>query len=179
MDVFEEGHSVKLIVDIFNCPSCNETAMAKMAQLNSVVPIEAKVLEAGKKLFSMNDTDEALKIIREAEIEGSELAVLLQAAWYRQTGDKIVYEQYLECWAGKYPLFNLGIGDLYAERYIVDKDVINLKKAIAYYNKADAHGMLMCDDARILLGMYKRGKELGLLECDEQEMARLRKIAEY
>ena len=179
MDVFEEGHPVKLMVDIFNCPSYNATAKDKIAQLKSVAPIEGKVLEAGKKLFTMDETEEALKIIRLAESEGSELAVLVQVAWYRQVGDKTVYEQYIERWAGKYPLFNLGIGDLYIEKYIVDKNVENLQKAITYYNKVDAHGMLMRDGARILLRMYKWGKELGLPECDGREMARLRKIADY
>ena len=177
IELFEEGHPFRLIFETVEMPYSNEEIEAKIELLRLSAPAEAKAVEAAKNAFSLEDATSALNIIREAEAEGSELAVIFQAAYYDQATDKTGQEEYLTRIAEKYPFFNQLLGDLYAKQYGDSDDFSYIKKAIECYYKADAYGMLLPKYANALWGMYNYFGQKGLLEYDEQEVERLKILA--
>ena len=177
IELFEERNPFRLIFETVEMPYSNEEIEAKIELLRLSAPAEAKAVEAAKNAFSLEDATSALNIIREAEAEGSELAVIFQAAYYDQVTDKTGQKEYLTRIAEKYPFFNQLLGDLYAKQYGDSDDFSYIKKAIECYYKADAYGMLLPKYANSLWGMYDYFGQKGLLEYDEQEVERLKILA--
>ena len=177
IELFEEGNPFRLIFETVEMPYSNEEIEAKIELLRLSAPAEAKAVEAAKNAFSLEDATSALNIIREAEAEGSELAVIFQAAYYDQATDKTSQEKYLTRIAEQYPFFNQLLGDLYAKQYGDSDDFSYIQKAIECYYKADAYGMLLPKYANTLWGMYDYFGQKGLLEYDEQEVKRLKILA--
>ena len=177
IELFEEGHPFRLLFEIMDSPSFNETVEAKLEQLRQLAPAEAKAIEAAKRAFTMDEATVAMNVFREAEAEGSELAVIFQAAYYDQATDKTGQEEYLTRIAEQYPFFNQLLGDLYAKQYGDSDDFSYIQKAIECYHKADAYGMLLPKYANTLWGMYDYFGQKGLLEYDEQEVKRLKILA--
>jgi hypothetical protein len=153
--------------------------MKKMDVLKQDFPVEVKAIKAACELDSREDSELVLNSLREAENEGSEFAALFQIVYYEEKGMKDDYEQCLIRLAEKYPFFNLKIGELYLERYWGSKDFSDIQKAMEYYYKADAYAMLTPRYASGLINIYKHLGEKGLLSCDEQEMLRLKKVANF
>jgi hypothetical protein len=108
VDLFEEGHPFRLITDILNS-SMDEKTLEKLEQLMMCSPAEGKAINAVIDLLSEKDTINTLSVIREAENEGSELAALIQIAYYEEKEMKDDYEQCLIRLAEKYPFLNLKI----------------------------------------------------------------------
>ena len=177
IELFEEGNPFRLIFETVETSCSNEEIEAKIELLRLSAPAEAKAVEAAKNAFSLEDATSALNIIREAEAEGSELAVIFQAAYYEQATDKTGQEEYLTRIAEKYPFFNQLLGDLYAKQYGDSDEFSYIQKAIECYYKADAYGMLLPKYANTLWGMYDYFGQKGLLEYDEQEVKRLKILA--
>ena len=177
IELFEEGNPFRLIFETIEMPYSNEEIDAKIELLRLSAPAEAKAVETAKNAFSLEDATSALNIIREAEAEGSELAVIFQAAYYDRATDKTGQEEYLTRIAEKYPFFNQLLGDLYAKQYRDCDDFSYIQKAIEYYYKADAYGMLLPKYANTLWGMYDYFGQKGQLEYDEQEVERLKILA--
>lgn len=174
VELFDEGHHFRLLFEIMDSPFLNEEIEAKLEQLKQSAPAEAKAIEAAKKAFSMEEATSALSTIREAEDEGSELAVIFQVIYYDEVKDKTGQEEYLTRIAEKYPFFNLMLGESYAMKYGETEDFSYIQKAIECYYKADAHGMLVPKFANLLWGMYDYFGQKGMLEYDEQEIERLK-----
>ena len=177
VELFDEGHPFRLLFEIMDSPSFNEEVEAKLEQLKQSAPIEAKAIEVAKQAFSMEDATSALSTIREAETEGSELAVIFQAIYFDEAKDKTGQEECLTRIAEKYPFFNLLLGESYARKYGETEDFSYIQKAIECYYKADAHGMLIPQYANALWGIYDYFGQKGLLEYDEQEVERLKVLA--
>ncbi len=177
IELFDEGHPFKLLTEIFILPSCYEDFEEKWEQLKSVAPIEAKAFEIAKNSFSIEDDSVVINIMRELENEGSELAIMLQAAYYDGAIDETGKIECLTRIAEKYPFFNLLLGDVYAEKYRDSEDFSYIQNAIECYYKADAYGMLIPNYANKLWGMYDNFGQKGLLEYDEQEIERLKILA--
>ncbi len=174
VELFDEGHHFRLLFEIMDSPSFNEELEAKLERLKQSAPAEAKAIEAAKKAFSMEEATSALSTIREAEDEGSELAVIFQVIYYDKAEDKTGLEEYLTRIVEKYPFFNLLLGESYAQKYSETEDFSYIQKAIECYYKADAHGMLVPKFANLLWGMYDYFGQKGMLEYDEQEIERLK-----
>ena len=174
IELFEEGHPFRLLFEIMDSPSFNETVEAKLEQLRQLAPAEAKAIEAAKRAFTMDEATVAMNVFREAEDEGSELAVMFQAAYYDHATNKTGQEEYLTRIAEKYPFFNQLLGDLYAKQYGDSDDFSYIKKAVECYYKADAYGMLLPKYANTLWGMYDYFGQKGLVEYEEQEIERLK-----
>ena len=177
VELFDEGHPFRLLFEIMDSPSFNEEVEAKLEQLKQSAPAEAKAIEAAKKAFSMEEATSALSTIREAENEGSELAVIFQAIYYDEAKDKTGQEECQTRIADKYPFFNLLLGESYARKYGETEDFSYIQKAIECYYKADAYGMLIPKYANALWGMYDYFGQKGMLEYDEQEVERLKVLA--
>lgn len=179
IELFDAGHPFRLLFEIMDSPSFNEDIKAKLEKLKQSAPAEAKVIEVAKNTFSIGEAEAAsvLSTMREAEAEGSELAVILQAIYYDEAKDKTGQEECLTRIAEKYPCFNSLLGDLYVRKYGESEDFSYIKKAIECYYKADAYGMLMPRYANTLWGMYDYFGQKGLLEYDEQEVERLKVLA--
>ena len=120
---------------------------------------------------------EMMDIIREAEQEGSEAAVMLQAIYYKEATDKTGQEEFLIRASEKYPFLYLELGDMYARNYRTSGDFADIRTAMEYYYTADAHGMLGPKHASILLGIYDYHGEKGMLKCSKQEKERLQTLA--
>lgn len=176
-ELFDEGDPFRLLFEIMDSPSFNEKVEKKVEQLKQILPAETKAIEAAKNVFTMADATKVMNVYREAENEGSELAIVFQAMYYDEAEDKTGQEECLIRIAEKYPLFNLFLGDVYAKRYGDGEDFFNIQKAIECYYKADAYGMLIPKYANSLWGMYDYFGQKGLLEYDEQEVERLKVLA--
>lgn len=174
VELFDEGHHFRLLFEIMDSPFLNEEIEAKLEQLKQSAPAEAKAIEAAKKAFSMEEATSALSTIREAEDEGSELAVIFQVIYYDEVKDKTGQEEYQTRIVEKYPFFNLMLGESYARKYSETEDFSYIQKAIECYYKADAYGMLVPKYANLLWGMYDYFGQKGMLEYDEQEVERLK-----
>lgn len=177
VELFDEGHPFRLLFEIMDSPSFNEEVEAKLEQLKQSAPAEAKAIEAAKKAFSMEDATSALATIREAEAEGSELAVIFQAIYYDEAKDKTGQEECLTRIVEKYPFSNLLLGESYVRKYDECEDFSYIQKAIDCYYKADAYGMLIPKYANALWGIYDYFGQKGMLEYDEQEVERLKVLA--
>jgi hypothetical protein len=177
ISLFEEGHPFRLLTEILDSPSFNDKVEAKLEQLKLLAPAEAKAIEAVKNAFTVEEATEAMKTIREAEEEGSELAAVFQAIYYEEAKDVTGQEECLIRITEKYPFFNQLLGDLYAEQYEDSEDFSYIKKATECYYKADEYGMLLPKYANTLRRMYNNFGKEGLLEYDEQEMERLKILA--
>ena len=176
VELFEERNPFRLITEIL-FSALDENTLEKTEQLTTYSPTEAKAINAAIDIRSEKDTVNALAVIREAENEGSELAALIQLAYYKEKERKDDYEQCLIRLVEKYPFLNLQIGKLYVERYWESKDFSDIQKAMEYYYKADAYAMLTPRYACGLISIYKHFGKKGLLSCDEHEMERLKNIA--
>ena len=177
IELFEEGNPFRLIFETVEMPYSDAEIEAKIDQLRQSAPAEAKAVEAARNAFSLEDATYALNTIREAEAEGSELAVIFQAAYYDRATDKTGQEEYLTRIAEKYPFFNLLLGESYVMKYGECEDFSYIQKAIDCYYKADAYGMLIPKYANALWGMYDYFGQKGMLEYDEQEVERLKVLA--
>ena len=125
----------------------------------------------------MDEATVAMNIFREAEDEGSEMAVIFQVIYYEEAEDKTGQEECLTRIAEKYPFFNLLLGESYVMKYGECEDFSYIQKAIDCYYKADAYGMLIPQYANALWGMYDYFGQKGMLEYDEQEVERLKVLA--
>ena len=177
IELFDEGHPYKVLTECFILSSCDESFEEKWEQLKYVAPIEANAFEIAKNSFSTGDDSVVINIMRELEDEGSELAVMLQAAYYDSAIDETGKEECLTRIAKKYPFFNLLLGDLYAERYEDGEDFSHIQNAIRCYYMADAYGMLIPNYANKLWDMYDNFGQKGLLEYDKLEIERLKILA--
>ena len=177
IELFDEGHPFRLLFEIVEMPCSNEDTEAKMEQLRQTAPAEAKAVEAAKKVFSEEEATSALSTLREAEEEGSELAIMLQAIYYEEAKDKTGQEECLTRFAEKYPFFNLMLGESYVIKYHDSEEFSYIQKAIDCYCKADEYGMLIPKYANGLWGMYDYFGQKGMLEYDEQEIERLKVLA--
>ena len=177
IELFEEGHPFRLLFEIMDSPSFNEKVEAKLEQLKQLAPAEAKAIEAAKKALSMEEAVTAMSLMREAEDEGSEMAVVFQAIYYEEAEDKTGQEECLTRIAEKYPFFNLLLGESYVRKYDESEDFSYIRKAIECYYKADEYGMLIPKYANALWGMYDYFGQKGMLEYDEQEIERLKVLA--
>ena len=177
IELFEEGNPFRLIFETVEMPYSDAEIEAKIDQLRQSAPAEAKAVEAARNAFSLEDATSALNTIREAEAEGSELAVIFQAAYYDRATDKTGQEEYLTRIAEKYPFFHQLLGESYVRKYHEHEDFSYIQKAIECYYKADEYGMLIPKYANALWGMYDYFGQKGMLEYDEQEVERLKILA--
>lgn len=173
----DEYHPFRLIVEIMDSPSIDEKVKMKLEQLKLMELAEAKAIEAVMKAMSEEETDQVLAVIREAENEGSELAAILLALYNNGSDDKTEKEECLLRVAQRFPFFNLLLGDLCIDKYNEIGDFCHIEKALEYYYKADAYGMLTPKYASKLCGMYDYYGQKGLLEYETQEIERLEILA--
>ncbi|MBQ2951175.1 MAG: hypothetical protein IJE12_09070 [Prevotella sp.] len=177
VELFEDGHPFKKFTYLLKSSANDDEFMDSLESLEKEEPLEVKAIKAACDLRIEEKSATALNALRKAENEGSELAVLFQIVYYEEENMKADYEQCLIRHMEEYPFLNLKIGDLYAERHMESKDFSDIQKAIEYYYKADTYAMLTSKYAHKLINMYKKYGEDGLLNCDHQEMERLKKIA--
>lgn len=176
--LFDEGHSFKLLTEIFSSSSFNERAKENLELLKKMDSVEAKVIEALLKAYTIDDVTAIMPILCKAEEEGSEVAAIVQLIYYDELGDKEGKEECLIRLAKKYPVFYLFLGDIYDAEYEDRKNFSYIQMALECYYKADACGMLLPKYAFKLLNMCKNYGEKGMIDLDEKEMERLTLLAE-
>lgn len=175
--LLDEGHTFRLLFEIMNSSPTNEDIEERLEQLKQLAPADAKAILAAKMVFSTEEDTAAMEIIREAEDEGSELAVVLQAIYYDEVQDKTGQEECLARIASEYPFFYLQLGESYIRKYDESKDFSYIQKAIECYYKADSYAMLIPKYANTLLKIYDYFGQKGMLEYNEQEVERLKILA--
>ena len=149
----------------------------KIARLNEVAPIEARTFDLISDVHTDEDAVAIMEGIREAEKDGSELAILFQAVCYTETDYRDGLEEFLARVVDKNPLFNLILGDFYLEKCNDANGIDYISKAVECYYKADAHALLVPKYAIKLLRIYNEWGEKGLAVPGEEEIARLKKIS--
>ncbi len=175
--LFNEINPYRLLAEILNSPDFDENVRTRLVQLRETLPAEAKCIETMKTLFVDGKTDNILIALEEAESEGSELAGILQAFYFMEIKkDMVAYQQCLVRLAEKHPFLNVKIAEIYENQYEKDNDFSNIHKAIEYYYKADSYGMLSPKNANKLWSAYSYYGQKGMLEYDEYEIERIKKI---
>lgn len=176
-ELYDETNPYRLLVEILNSPDFDDNVQSNWVKLKETIPAEAKCIEAMKTLFVDENTDNVLDILEEAESEGSELAGILQTFYLMEIKkDMEAYHQCLVRLAEKYPFLNAKIAELYEMRYEEDDDFSNIHKAIEHYYKADSYGMLSPKNANKLWSAFDYYGQKGMLEYDENEIERIKKI---
>lgn len=171
----EEGHPFRVLIELVEFHSSDEECSTKLNQIKQLLPAEAVVVELMEDGVGMGDSS-ILSVLREAENNGSELAMLLQAMYY-EDNDDAEYEDCLMRNATKYPLLYIMLAEHSTRKYQSSNNLSDIQQAVNYYYKADEYGMLTRKSAIVLLNIYERFKETGGLEINEQEMKRLNDIA--
>lgn len=178
IELFEEGSPYRLLIEILSSPVLDKDTEEKITQLQQLAPADAKTIMAMVD-FCKNDKDNnVLKTLQEAESEGSELARAIQAFYYEEKKDTTMYLRCLIRAAEKHPFLYPKIAKIYEERYGRNEDFTNIQKAIECYYKADSYGMLAPRQANNLWSIYDYFSQKGLLDYDEIEVERLKKIIE-
>ena len=176
MELFEKGSHYYLLFEIMKAVDLNKEANSKIEQLRLISPADAKIIKPMRDFFVLNQKNDVLQTLQEAESEGSELAGIFQILYHEETKDTAMYRQCLLRLADKHPMLNTKIAQLYETRYVTDDDFPNVLKAMEYYYKADSCGMLTHRQANHLWSIYDYFSKKGLLEYDEKEVERLKKI---
>lgn len=174
--LIEENHPIRIIAEALNS-SMVDGGESVLKRVEEVSPADAKTLRMMFYMVSEGMDDSVLTELKEAESEGSELAVLAQLMYYEEVKDEVTYEQCLHQWVERFPFLNVKIGKLYVSKYEEDGDIAHIQKAVDCYCRAEAYGMLSSWHASQLLDMYQYLDEKGIMECSAQEMDRLNKIA--
>ena len=177
ISTFDADDIFMVLSDIIDASSLDENASARLEQLKQMSPAEAMAVEAVKESILTKDGASALSLMREAEEQGSEFAVIYQVAYYKETNDTVALKECLLRIADKYPFYYLFLGDIYADKYQETNDLSYIKRAIECYYNADEYGMLVPKYAYILYRIYNNFGKDGLLQYDEQEMERLKMLA--
>lgn len=141
--------------------------------MKEINPTEAKAIETVKLM--RKDSLEYLAKLREAEGEGSELAVFWQVIHYEETEDSTNLIQTVNRLEKKHPFLNLYLGKLYVNNYSTTYDVNDLLKGIRYIYKADMSGMMTPEYAKLLLHIYTTFDSIKPVD-EEAEIGRLKKF---
>ena len=176
IELFEEGSPYRLLIEILFSPVLDKETEERITQFQQLVPADAKVLIPMRDFLVNEKDNNVLKILQEAESEGSELAKALQIFYFEEKEDTTMYQQCLLRAAEKHPFLYPKIAKIYEERYGRDDDFTNIRKAMEYYYKADSYGMLNPRQANSLWSIYDYFGQKGLLDYDEIEVERLKKI---
>lgn len=176
IELFEEGNPYRLLFEIAFSDNFDEETETKITLLHQLAPADTKAIVSMAD-FCLNGKDNnTLGTLQEAESEGSELARALQILYHEETKDTTMYQQSLVCVAEKHPFLYPKLAPIYEEKYFQSGDFSNLQKAMEFYYKADYFGMLSPRQANNLWSMYDYFSKKGVLEYDEQEVERLKKI---
>ena len=178
IELFEEGSPYRLLIEILSSPILDKETEKKIVQLQQLAPADAKSIMAMINLCKNDKDNNVLKFLQEAESEGSELARALQVFYYEEKKDTTMYLRCLIRAAEKHPFLYPKIAKIYEERYGRNEDFTNIQKAIECYYKADSYGMLAPRQANNLWSIYDYFSQKGLLDYDEIEVERLKKIIE-
>lgn len=181
VELVDEDLHFRLLTELSDSHSPKHIDKSKLSQLKAIAPVDAMAVEACILLDNENKSAIVLDMLQTAKNEGSEIGALLLAFYYKDVmKDLANYKQALQELAVKCPSFNLFIGDLYMDEYWNkgEEDIASLKMAIDYYYKADAHGMLLPRYAMSLYNLYEHNKDNSSISSDEQEIERLKRIAD-
>ena len=172
-DFFDKDDPFLLVYDILELSSLHELGLAKLEALKHLNPAEAKAVEAAVAVISLEEAKDALQTLREAEKEGSEMAVIFQALYYNKAGYGDDAKDFFAGIAGRYPFANQFLSEIYADEYSHSKDPSFIYKAIGCCHKAEANAMLVPRYASMLAGMYEYCEENGLSvpgKLDEEKL---------
>ena len=151
-----------------------DTSDGAMSCLHHYLPLEAKALDVYGR--AMGDTS-CLSALSEIESKGGELAVILQLMCYKEHGDVLAYEQGLEKYSRRFPIFSAMLAARYQECYQATGDTTYILHAADCYRYADAQGMLLSHFAAEMHALYTYWCGQGLLSCDGIDMERLARLA--
>ena len=171
-DFFDKDDPFLLVYDMLELSSLHELSMAKLEALKQLNPAEAKAIEAAMAVISLEEAKEELQTLREAEKEGSEMAVIFQALYYNKAGCGDAKDFFAGI-SGRYPFANLFLCEMYADEYSHSKDPSFIYKAIECCHKAESNAMLVPKYASMLAGLYEYCEENGLSvpgKLDEEKL---------
>ena len=179
LNFFEDDSPVSILLELLLFTTSAETInQERLAQLQKVSPAEAKTFSLLAMYISDMKDDNFMKSLQEAEKEGSEMAVILQAMCYEEHGPKEEYQDFLLRVVDKYPFLYKGLANICTEKYVETNDYSYVQKEMEYMYNIDKYGMLSHRQANHLWTIYDYFSQKGLLQYDEAEISRLKKIME-
>ena len=176
VELYDKDSPSRLLWEILIAGEGKERAEEKITRLQQTSPADAKVLISLGDSMMNQDKDNFLGILQEAEAEGSEFAVILQAMLYEESKQIEAYVNFLNQAVKKFPFLYVKLAKIYEDRYEQDNDFMNIQKALEYYYEADAYGMLNNSSANQICRIYEKFSQKGLIEKNEVEMERMKQI---
>ena len=176
VELYDKDSPSRLLWEILIAGEGKESTEEKITRLQQTSPADAKVLISLGDSMMNQDKDNFLGILQEAEAEGSEFAVILQAMLYEESKQIEAYVNFLNQAVNKFPFLYVKLAKIYEDRYEQDNDFMNIQKALEYYYEADAYGMLNNSSANQICRIYEKFSQKGLIEKNEVEMERMKQI---
>lgn len=171
----DADNPLRLFIDVLDRYRPGDVPQSVIDKLKSVSPADVFVYDAICAIDCDNDTIASERLLKEAEVQGSEMACILQVGLYHYLGYKEKYKQSLIKFAERFPVLYVRLGDLYME----DTCEGHWEQAVRYYILADYYGMLTIQGARNLSTAYRMLEQAGKIKCNQQEMERLEILAKY
>ena len=176
VELYDKDSPSRLLWEILIAEEGKESIKEKIALLQQTSPADAKVLISLGDSMMSQEKDYFLDILQEAETEGSEFAVILQAMIHEESEQIEAYVNFLNQAVKKFPFLYIKLAKIYEDRYKLDNDFMNIQKALEYYYEADAYGMLNNSSAYQICRIYEKFSQKGLIEKNEVEMERMKRI---
>ena len=159
---FDAFHPFRLAMELLDGKHDKAKADLRMGVLREIAPWDAKALDAMSVMKDVGRWEEGIRMLDEAEREGSEIAVICKVRCFEASEDVDAYERVLKHYVEHFPFFYNKLGRLYVERAEngIDTDV-NIKLAVECFEKAGKHVMLDEEGVVLLYGIYREAMEKG------------------
>lgn len=171
LETLDEEHPFRLLIEILNYREIDQVPSELVERLRRVSAVDAQVFDAICTVELGKDPKAALRLLKQAADEGSEMACIFQTLVLDHMNDTKGYRRALRRYAKQFPSLNVQLGDSYLTDTADKKELL---QAVKYYRRADFHGMLTGTDARNLLSACTRLEAImNKTICDETDRARL------
>lgn len=175
LETLDEEHPFRLLIEMLNHQEIEQIPPESVERLRKVSPADARVFDAIRAVELDKDSKAALRLLRQSESEGSEMACIFHVLVLDHMNDTEGYRKALRRHAKQFPSLYIHLGESYRTDTADKKE---LRQAVKYYRRADLRGMLSGTDARNLLSACSRLEKVTNKHlCDKTERTRLESLS--
>ena len=171
LETLDEEHPFRLLIEILNHKEIDRVPSELVERLRKASPADGHIFDAICSVELGKDPKAALRLLKQAEAEGSEMACIFQMLVLDQMNAPSGYRKALHHHAKRFPSLYIQLGESYRTDTADKKE---LRQVVKYYCRADLRGMLSGTDARKLLSACSRLEAItNKAICDPAERTRL------
>lgn len=175
LQTLDEDHPFRLLIEICKCRKIERVPPELVERLRRASTADARIFDAICTIERGKDPQAALRLLKQAEAEGSEMACIFQTLVWDHINDTKGYRRALRRYANRFPSLYVQLGESYLSDTADKKELL---QAVKYYRRADLYGMLTGADARKLLSACTRLEAItNKTVCHEAERKRLENLS--